>query len=202
MISYRRDDTGAITGRIFDRLEARYGRDAIFRDIDNIPMGVDFRKRLNDVIERTDVLLVVMGSKWLGPRKNRRFKITDESDPVRVEIEIALSRSVPIIPLLIDKAKMPRTTDLPSSLADLSFRNAAKLDSMYDFDHDVDRLIRHVDNISPREGLRQMKFRCYHRPMAPNQLFLRRPHRAVLPLTLIPLLKATPNNQASLSLRS
>ncbi len=36
IISYRREDSGVITGRIFDRLVARYGRDAIFRDIDNI----------------------------------------------------------------------------------------------------------------------------------------------------------------------
>jgi adenylate cyclase len=146
-ISYRRDDTGAITGRIFDRLEARYGREAIFRDIDDIPLGSDYRQRINDVIERTDILLVVMGSKWLGPRRNRKLRINDDADPVRVEIEIALSRSVPLIPVLIDNAKMPQTTDLPPSLCELAFRNAAKVDSMYDFDHNVDRLIRQIDNI-------------------------------------------------------
>lgn len=34
-ISYRREDPGVITGRIFDRLVARYGCEAIFRDIDD-----------------------------------------------------------------------------------------------------------------------------------------------------------------------
>jgi adenylate cyclase len=146
-ISYRREDTGVITGRIFDRLEARYGRDAVFRDIDNIPLGIDFRKRINDVIERTDILLVVMGSQWLGPQQGQTLRINDESDPVRIEIETALSRQVPVIPVLIDNAIMPKTIDLPPSLAELPFRNAGQVDSMHHFDHDIDRLIRHIDNI-------------------------------------------------------
>lgn len=45
-ISYRREDSGVITGRIFDRLVARYGREAIFRDIDDVPCGVDFRAHI------------------------------------------------------------------------------------------------------------------------------------------------------------
>jgi len=49
-IFYRREDSGVITGRIFDRLVARYGRDAIFRDIDNIPIGVDFRGHVDQVL--------------------------------------------------------------------------------------------------------------------------------------------------------
>jgi hypothetical protein len=46
MISYRRDDPMDITGRIFDRLSSRYGRENVFRDIDNIPPGLDFRQQI------------------------------------------------------------------------------------------------------------------------------------------------------------
>ena len=45
-ISYRRDDSMDITGRIFDRLTSRYGREAVFRDIDSIPPGRDFREHI------------------------------------------------------------------------------------------------------------------------------------------------------------
>jgi hypothetical protein len=43
-ISYRRDDSMDITGRIFDRLTSRYGRETVFRDIDSIPPGLDFSR--------------------------------------------------------------------------------------------------------------------------------------------------------------
>ena len=66
-ISYRRDDSAAITGRIFDRLVARYGADSVFRDVDNIPIGVDFREHINGILAQTDITLVVVGKRWFGP---------------------------------------------------------------------------------------------------------------------------------------
>jgi hypothetical protein len=72
VISYRREDSGIITGRIFDRLIAKYGREAVFRDIDNIPFGVDFRQHLEKVLQASDIVLAVVGpSGWsltLGAR--------------------------------------------------------------------------------------------------------------------------------------
>ena len=66
IISYRRADSNAITGRIFDRLVARYGRDAVFRDIDNIPAGVDFRVHIADAVRDSDIMLAIVGPKWAG----------------------------------------------------------------------------------------------------------------------------------------
>lgn len=70
-ISYRRDDSGVITGRIFDRLAAHYGRESVFRDIDNIPPGADFRKHIDQVLDDSDIVLAVVGPKWVGPRANQ-----------------------------------------------------------------------------------------------------------------------------------
>ena len=67
-ISYRRDDSGVITGRIFDRLAAHFGRDAVFRDIDDIPPGVDFRKHISGILDDSDIVLAVVGPRWIGPR--------------------------------------------------------------------------------------------------------------------------------------
>jgi hypothetical protein len=59
-ISYRRDD-GAQAGRLADRLVAHFGTDAVFKDVDAIPVGEDFRSALKAEIERSDVVLVLIG---------------------------------------------------------------------------------------------------------------------------------------------
>jgi hypothetical protein len=145
-VSYRRADSEAITGRIFDRLALHYGKESVFRDIDNIPPGIDFRKFINDALQETDVLLVVIGPRWLGSRGGQA-RIGDESDPVRIEIETAIGRSIPIIPLLIANTRMPNTSQLPETLNAFAFLNALRIDPGQDFDHHTDRLIRAMDRI-------------------------------------------------------
>src|SRR5262245_65780648 len=114
-VSYRRADSDAITGRIFDRRALHYGKQSVFRDIDNIPPGIDFRKFINDALQETDVLLVVIGPRWLGSRGGQA-RIGDVSDPVRVEIETAIGRSIPIIPLLIANTGCRTPTHRPKPL--------------------------------------------------------------------------------------
>jgi hypothetical protein len=65
-ISYRRADTEVIAGRIRDRLALRYGDDAVFTDIDNIPFGKDFRVHIREAVLKSNVLLVIIGDRWLG----------------------------------------------------------------------------------------------------------------------------------------
>lgn len=146
-ISYRRADSEAMTGRIFDRLIAHYGKEAIFRDIEDIPAGIDFRQHINETLLKTNVLLAVVGPKWLGGGRGGSERINEESDPVRVEVETALRRRMPIIPVLIGNTRMPGSDQLPPSLKDFSFRNAVKIDTGRDFDYHVDRLIKSIDAI-------------------------------------------------------
>ncbi len=127
-ISYRRDDSDVITGRIFDRLSAHYGRETVFRDIDSIPLGVDFRKHVNSVIDDTDIMIAVVGPKWIGPRPGQS-RLDNAADPVRVEIDAALRKGVPLIPVLVLRAQMPRADQLPPSLEDFAYRNAATIDA-------------------------------------------------------------------------
>src|SRR5438309_6478115 len=121
VISYRREDSGVITGRIFDRLVARYGRDAIFRDIDNIPIGVDFRTHIDQVLDASDVVLAVIGPQWAGPAASQS-RFDNEADPVRVEIETALRKGTPLIPVLVLGGAMPTMSQLPVSLKDFAYR--------------------------------------------------------------------------------
>jgi len=149
-ISYRRADSEAMTGRICDRLVAHYGKQAIFRDIDDIPAGIDFRQHINGILLKTNVLLAIVGPKWLGSARGGVDRIHEESDPVRVEVETALRRRVPIIPVLIGNTRMPSSEQLPPSLKDFAFRNAVKIDTGRDFDHHIDHLIKSIDGIAPQ----------------------------------------------------
>lgn len=146
-ISYRRLDSQDITGRIFDRLAQRFGRERVFRDIDNIRPGIDFRAQIAAALEKTQVLLVIVGPKWLGRTKGTESRIDNEADPVRVEVELALNRNIPIIPVLVGGAKMPSTQQLPGSMTDFAFRHAVIVDSGRDFDHHLAGLIKALDQI-------------------------------------------------------
>lgn len=152
-ISYRRDDSGVITGRIFDRLAAHYGRESVFRDIDNIPPGVDFRRHINAVLDESDIVLAIVGPKWVGPRAGQN-RLTNAADPVRVEVETALRKEKPVIPVLVLRASMPRVEQLPETLEDLAYRHAVSVDAGQDFDQHMARLIRSVDRVL-NEGAEQ-----------------------------------------------
>src|SRR6266851_581509 len=150
-ISYRRDDSGVITGRIFDRLAAHYGRESVFRDIDDIPPGVDFRKHINGILDASDIVLAIIGPRWLGPRGGQS-RLSNEADPVRVEIEAALRKGVPLIPVLVMRGTMPQASQLPEPIKDFAFRNAIQVDTGQDFDVHIARLVRSLDRMLEQKG--------------------------------------------------
>jgi hypothetical protein len=147
-ISYRRSDSAALAGRIFDRLTMHYGKHAVFMDVDNIPVGVDFRTHIDETLRHTDILLAVMGDKWLGERDGAEPRILETSDPVRVEIETALKRNMAIIPVLVEGAKMPEAGHLPAEFGNFAFLNAADVAAGRDFNAQMDRLIAAIDQAS------------------------------------------------------
>ena len=136
-ISYRRADTAPITGRIFDRLNQYYGENSVFRDIDNIPAGVDFRKHVSAALGKSDVLLAIVGEQWLSASKDGQSRLHNEKDHVRIEVETALQRNIPIIPVLIGNATMPDAQQLPPSLQDFAYYNGVRVDPEKDFNHHI-----------------------------------------------------------------
>src|SRR4051794_27771290 len=145
VISYRRSSYDAIVGRIRDKLVGHYGDDAVYMDVDNIPYGIDFRQHINKALSEGDVVVAIIGPKWLGPIRGRKARIFDDADPVRVEIEIALSRGIAVVPILVDGARMPKATDLPDSISQLAYHNAATVDAGRDFHQHMERVIRSME---------------------------------------------------------
>ncbi|NJM33698.1 MAG: toll/interleukin-1 receptor domain-containing protein [Rhodomicrobium sp.] len=139
-ISYRRSDTQQAAGRLYDRLAEQFGRDEVFRDIDQIAPGIDFSEHINDRLKRCEVLLALIGDRWLSAQKSswlfRTSRLKDPDDWVRQEIEIAMRRGISIIPVLIDDAMMPGAADLPMSLKPFASKNAIRLrDKNFGFDY-------------------------------------------------------------------
>lgn len=142
-ISYRRDDAGYVASILRKHLEAEYGPGSVFMDIDSIPLGVDFRQHLSDAVSRCDVLLALIGETWAGPLPGgTQRRIDDPKDFVRIEVESALKRGIPVVPVLIDKAAPPAVESLPAGLRDLAFRNAAELRAGRDLESHLGALSR------------------------------------------------------------
>lgn len=144
-ISYRRSDSADVTGRIGDRLVQRFGREATFKDVDSIPLGIDFRHHLDSVVGQCDVLLAVIGDDWLGvTNTDGQRRLDDPHDYVRYEIESALERGILVVPLLVEGTPMPKAETLPATLKDLAYRNALSIRPDPDFHVDMDRLIEEL----------------------------------------------------------
>src|SRR5205807_7936552 len=123
-ISYRREDSTPVAGRLQDRLSTEFGVENVFMDFDSIPYGVDFREHIKRTLERADVVVAVVGPGWLGAQKEALRRIDDPSDFVRLEIAGALQRGIPVIPVLVDDTLMPKADALPPDLQSFAFRNA------------------------------------------------------------------------------
>ena len=128
VLSYRRNDVvGTELSRIHDLLIQRYGPENVFRDIDNILPGADFHDHIHKVLNGCDVLLAIIGPRWVGQRRGRPPRIKDEDDWVRIEVEAALQRQILVVPMLVEGATMPRRDQLPQTLHPLIRRNAAEI---------------------------------------------------------------------------
>jgi LysM repeat protein len=147
-ICYRRDDSSDVTGRLYDRLVAKFGSEAIFKDVDSIPLGVDFRTHIDATIKQCSAVVVMIGKRWLEVKNaDGRRRIDDERDHVRIEIQSALARDVPLIPLLIHEAHHPRAGDLPAPLEPLAYRNGASLRADPHFHADVNFIIHRLEPV-------------------------------------------------------
>ena len=152
-INYRREDSSGHAGRLFDALNAHFaGR--VFMDIDTLEPGVDFAEVIEQAVGSCEVLIVIIGREWLHIKNAAgRRRLDDPADFVRLELESALTRSIRVIPVLVQSATMPSTEELPPSLARLARRNAIELSDAR-WAYDVDRLLHTIQEIlAEKEGL-------------------------------------------------
>jgi TIR domain/IrrE N-terminal-like domain len=140
-ISYRRQDTGGEAGRIFDRLKEVIPARYIFMDVDSIDAGVNFGEAIRKAVAVCDVLLAVIGERWISVQDGKGIRrLDDPEDYVRAEIGAAFNAKIRIIPVLINETKMPSRSELPPDLEPLVLCNAVEIRHSR-FDADVEHLI-------------------------------------------------------------
>jgi hypothetical protein len=144
-ISYRRKDTAYQAGAIYDRLVQHFGAQ-VFKDVDSIPFGDNFVRVIGEFVERSTVVLVLIGDAWLAADPGTgRPRLADPSDFVRREIELALRGRKVVVPLLLGQGQMPEADLLPESIRALTSRNGVRIHPHPHFHQDMEALIRSLE---------------------------------------------------------
>ena len=154
-ISYRRSDSKIFTGRILDRLTRVFGGRSIFRDIEDISPGKDFRQVLKDAVNEAHLMLVMIGPQWAtSTDANGNKRLFDKQDFVRFEVETGLKKNgMIVIPVLLLNTPMPASEELPIELRELLYRNAVVIRDDPDFSTDLQRLVSQIRRIRPIENV-------------------------------------------------
>jgi WD40 repeat protein len=164
-ISYRRDDAPGYAGRLYDRLRQEFGRENVFIDVDALQPGDDFVDAIHERLAKCDLMLVVIGPRWLSVSDAQgRKRLEDEGDYVRIEVQQALARRLRTVPVLVERGTMPRPQDLPEPLRALARRQGIELsDTRWEFD--VGRLVESLKRgTAPSSSQEQLPAQGGERP--------------------------------------
>ncbi len=128
----RRDDAPAQAGRLYNELADHFGKYAVYRDVDSMKPGVDFVDRIERELRSSAVVVAMIGESWLDiTDASGRRRLDLPNDYVRLELATAVRQGKPVIPLLVNRARMPGADELPEDLAPLARRNALELADQY-----------------------------------------------------------------------
>src|SRR5215469_981542 len=145
-ISYRRDDSAGYAHAIYRELVHNFSKDQLFMDVDTVEPGVDFVRVVEEAVGKCDVLVALIGKRWVGDEPSGTSRLDNEKDYVRLEVCTALARDIRVIPVLVDGMSMPSEEMLPAPLQPLTRRNAIEISNTR-FNFDVERLITAVRKI-------------------------------------------------------
>lgn len=146
-ISYRRGPYTDSAARIADHLVAAFGKGKVFIDSDSIPSAANFEAVIGRALARSSIFLAVISPDWVGRQAEMpedKGRLSEDEDYVRLECETALSLKIPIIPVLVGGAEMPCPDDLPSSLTELTKRNAVYVGQSIHYHAALERLKQRI----------------------------------------------------------
>lgn len=141
-ISYRRNDTMYLVPELRAALVQVVGIENVFLDIDDVPLGKDYRVHLHEEVSRADAVLAVIGLHWGCDQ------LANPRDFVRIELLAAHELGKLIIPVLVAGQHMPAESDLPSELGWLAWRNAFEVAAPPRHSHDIERLAAQLSRLA------------------------------------------------------
>lgn len=144
-ISYRRADSADFTVALYNELRLHFDEKCIFRDINNIPPGMEFAEVLSNALDQSAVVLAIIGPEWISVSGQRLF---DPSDWVRQELAQSLQRNIRVVPILVNGADLPSEAQLPPDLHPLRKRQFHRIDNPR-FEYDVKALALGIQDLIP-----------------------------------------------------
>lgn len=151
-ISYRRQDSAGWVGRLTDSLKENFGEDQIFMDIEAIEAGVDFVESINKAVGSCQVLLAIIGPRWLSVTdQGGRRRLDNPEDFIHLEIAAALQRNVRVIPVLVGGAEIPASDQLPDDLKPLARRQAHEISDTR-WEYDSEQLVKLLEKALGRKS--------------------------------------------------
>lgn len=142
-VSYRRNDTGGRAGRLVDALVAEFGTRNVFQDVEAMALGQSFSTQVEAAIATSDALLIVIGQEWLGVDDVGARRIDSADDFVRLEVSMALSLGISVVPVLVGGAALPPRAELPDDMSQMLGRQAVSIRDT-SWHQDVGDLIRRL----------------------------------------------------------
>jgi len=181
-ISYRREDTAGHAGRLFDRLTQHFGKVRIFMDVSDIEPGTDFVEAIDKAVGSCEILIVVIGREWLTCREpGGQRRLENPNDFIRLEAATALKRSIRVIPVLVQGARMPKSAELPADLEKLSRRQGIEISDTR-WDSDTGQLIKALEAALAQESEAKPAPKLEERP---SQLQTKDKRKVFAPLVAI-----------------
>jgi hypothetical protein len=155
-MSYRRADDRHFIGRLHDQLCLAFGEEKVFRDIDSIPAGTNFRQVILRTLDEVDAVVAVIGPNWARPSGGDSAASTDY---VFLELIEALKHGKPVVPVLIEDTVIPPLDELPSDLRALREINAISVHADPDFRRDSLHLVEAVNALVAEDRARIVRER-------------------------------------------
>jgi hypothetical protein len=139
-MSYRRADDRHFIGRLHDRLCDAFGDEMVFRDIDSIPAGTNFRQVILRTLNEVDAVVAVIGPNWARSDSDHPAG----TDFVFLELAEALKQGKPVVPVLVEDTLVPSSAELPQDLRALVDINAISVRGDPAFRHDSAHLVEAI----------------------------------------------------------
>lgn len=146
-INYRRSLNVKDAQLLQRSLESHFGKKGVFLDVSGLEGGDHWLHALERQVDVSAAMVALIGSDWIDAKDEKgQRRLENPYDFVRFEISRAFLRGIPVLPVLIDGARMPDVTELPSHLAQLTFSQAMLLRSESVKD-DADKIARRLRDL-------------------------------------------------------
>ena len=144
-VSYRRQSSNDLAGRMADRLRGHFGRRRVFLDVTDIRPGARFPHEIDRRIRDADAFVAIVDRTWEnGSGELGAGNLHNPKDWVRRELSVALEHEVVVIPVLVNRAALPSAASLPEDIRAVTEYEAVPF-IPNNFDTDIMRLIKALE---------------------------------------------------------